>query len=754
MSARRPVPTREALSVLLLLLGWVALLYRGAFGIGVLSDGWALLGIGAQGFAKAPTVLLGYHSIPVTNLFMAALWRAFGLNPWAYQAVNLAELAIVAWLLYLLARDLELGRAVGLTASLLLVANVSFYEVPLWPTVGNFQSLAAMLYLVGAAAALRLARGERPWVSGAVFALATVTAFYTYEPAFSLLPVGILAAPIFGREGTGARRARPLIAAALATAAMVAAGKVYAAAHGSSAAFLPTDWPSLTQRLHYMVRATIGLFSLRGADYVLYKLMTLGLPAYPGTWRFHAVVASWLVALATAGTMIVVKSTRPAMRWLVIWLALHLLTVSAATVMVSRHFYLAALPASLLAASGLWWFANWAAQRAAFWPAAVRGAIVGGVFLVLLLASRADLRNAVEVALQATTASRHVLLAAQEVAPTGPDSSRTASRLTLINMPAVITRQGVSTFAFVNGLHQMVSLGTNGRVTRPDLRLTYNEFRDGEFANGSQVATLASLHATVERPGNVTLCWNPSTHDVDLLTAVNFPLPSSYTPASTPYMAWQAGSPSRLRLYARKPLELPLAVSAAKMPWAALRYAPSAGAHLRIRLGSAATLATAPDAAAERASWPVYAAPIATAVENPSRVDLTVEADTETALAGVWTFEPPTSYTPESAPYLDWAGNQDPSFSVVVPLSLPLAALPPGSRWRLQYLAVTDAGFGLTLDGQEIELGPFDGGPGDWRPVDLPGDGRQAVLSIRPRGPRAARVRQLAPVPFANDSKR
>ena len=187
--SKRRVSTFEALAVLAGLLVWTAFVYRGAFGIGVLSDGWVLLGIGAQGFAKAPTVLLGYHSIPVTNLLMAALWRAFELNPWAYQAVNLAELAVVAWLLFLLARELELGQAIGLTASLLLVANVGFYEVPLWPTVGNFQSLAAMLYLAGAWAALRLARGGRPWTYGAVFAIAMAAAFYTYEPAFSLLVV-------------------------------------------------------------------------------------------------------------------------------------------------------------------------------------------------------------------------------------------------------------------------------------------------------------------------------------------------------------------------------------------------------------------------------------------------------------------------------------------------------------------------------------------------------------------------------------
>src|SRR6266852_2716831 len=84
-----------AFPVLAFLTLYVGVLYRRAIAVGVLSDGWVLLEIGCR---KAPSVLLSYHWIPVTNLFMATLWRSFGLEERWYQALNLGELVLVGWL--------------------------------------------------------------------------------------------------------------------------------------------------------------------------------------------------------------------------------------------------------------------------------------------------------------------------------------------------------------------------------------------------------------------------------------------------------------------------------------------------------------------------------------------------------------------------------------------------------------------------------------------------------------------------------
>ena len=103
-----------ALPVLVFLFAYTVVLYWRAFAVGVLSDGWVLLEIGSRGFREAPFVLLDYHTIPVTNLLMAVLWKLYGLTEWKYQLTNLAELLLVGWLVYLLGCTLFRQPRVGL----------------------------------------------------------------------------------------------------------------------------------------------------------------------------------------------------------------------------------------------------------------------------------------------------------------------------------------------------------------------------------------------------------------------------------------------------------------------------------------------------------------------------------------------------------------------------------------------------------------------------------------------------------------
>src|SRR6476646_3715986 len=180
------------LPVLAFFSGFVAVLYHRAFGVGVLSDGWVLLEIGSRGFYKAPFVLLSYHTLPVTNLFMAVLWKLFGLTQRWYQLTNLTEFILVGWLLHLLGCTLFRQARIGLLASVLFLANSSFFEVPFWPTVGNFQSLAALLCLAAVFAVHQAFQSARPWLWASLFALCGLTAFFTYEPAVSVLGAGIL----------------------------------------------------------------------------------------------------------------------------------------------------------------------------------------------------------------------------------------------------------------------------------------------------------------------------------------------------------------------------------------------------------------------------------------------------------------------------------------------------------------------------------------------------------------------------------
>jgi hypothetical protein len=309
--ARHAVQWRSfALPVLSLLAVWVAVLYRRAFAVGVLSDGWVLLEIGSRGFRKAPFVLLSYHTIPVTNLLMAVLWKLFGTTERWYQLANLAGFVLVGWLLYLLGCSLFRQARIGLLASLLFLANSSFYEIPFWPTVGNFQSLAALLYLAGVFAVHRAFHSSRPGPWVVLYSLCGLAAFFTYEPAVSLLGVGLFYALLVpASEGEAlswrqrSRRVLTVLIPSLPAFAVVLGSKLYTSLHGYQAMMLPGDWASLKLRVYMLVRGCIATFSLLGADYKLYKLLTFGIAPPGGSPLFTALFLVWLLILAAGGAM-------------------------------------------------------------------------------------------------------------------------------------------------------------------------------------------------------------------------------------------------------------------------------------------------------------------------------------------------------------------------------------------------------------------------------------------------------------------
>ena len=153
---------REAALVAAVVTAWGAVLYRPALRCSVISDGWHLLHIGSLPLREAVLTRLDYHFSPVAHLLNGMLWRAFGMRDGWYQAENLLSLGLLAGALYALARTLFADRGVALVALLLFLANASYFEVPLWPVVGNFQSFAALLYVGAIALAIRSGRRPRP----------------------------------------------------------------------------------------------------------------------------------------------------------------------------------------------------------------------------------------------------------------------------------------------------------------------------------------------------------------------------------------------------------------------------------------------------------------------------------------------------------------------------------------------------------------------------------------------------------------
>jgi hypothetical protein len=518
-----------ALPVLALLAVWVLALYRQALTLGVLSDGWVLLEIGSRGLRRAPFVLLGYHTIPVTHLFNAVLWKLFHLHETAYQLLNLAEMGLVGWLIYLLGVVLFKRPRVALLAALLFLANSSFYEVSCWSMVGNFQSLAAIFDLGGIFAVHRAMRSPRPARWAALFALFVLAAFFTYEPAVSLLPVGLLQAvlmPASGADSKGlVRRLRPFVLPAVAVALVVGVSKALTSATGHNAMFLPRTLDDVKFRIYLLARGCIAIFTLRGSDSKLYSMLSFGSTPGAGTILHKLLVGSWALALAATAALAMARARVPAVRFLVAWFTVHMLIVSAATAIVSRMFYLGAIPAALLSSWLLWRgaeIASAALSRRLAVPA-TDGLTVGLAFFSLaLLVSGAttDLDLATRIHREATVVSRQTVDLARNGAAAG------ASHLVLVNFPAALARDGVSSFVFVNGLKEELALKTGSRVSRPQLVYTGAPAPEGRFANGSHPISSGELGGLIADPQTQVLAFDGRQSmviELDRSSVISFP---------------------------------------------------------------------------------------------------------------------------------------------------------------------------------------------------------------------------------------
>ena len=576
----------------------------------------------------------------------------------------------------------------------------------------------------------------------------------------SLLPVGLLQAvlmPAGESNGDGARgdfriavlvrRLRPFLWPAVAAALVVGISKALTAATGHNAMFLPKTLAELDFRIYLLVRGCIAIFTLRGADSKLYSLLSFGLTPGSGTILHRLLVALWAVALATAAALLAWRSRTPAVRFLVAWFAVHMLIVSAASGIVSRMFYLGAIPAALLSSWLLWRGAEIAAAaigRRLALPSS-EGVTVGLAFFALaLLVSGAttDLDLAAQVHREATDASKRTVELAREGLAGG------ARQVALVNFPATLARDGMSSFVFVNGLAEELALTTGGGVSRPRLAHTYALAPEGRFANGSQPISFAELGRLVADPQTQVLAFDSREATVKELNRADWRLPAEYTAASAPYLDWLPGAWPWLRVYAGQPLELPFAARG-DSTWMAIKYLRDAKTGFSVQAGGlppvqfAGFPGTAP-------SWPTAILPL-----RAGSATVTIQPRSEVWLAGVWSFAPPAAYTPESAPFLSWIVRPFPAFVVEAPADLPLAPCPRSAcAIRLEVLAEPGRDLAVSIEGGPAQVLTFgDVKIPEWRTATLavPGPGRPAMparVRLEPRGRLAAEVRRLDWAPW------
>ena len=717
---------------------------------GLVSDSWDLLHIGSRPLRQALLTRLSYHFIPGTHLLNGVLWRLLGLRDSWYQLVNLAELALVGAALYLLGRKLFDHRYVAFLAGLLFLSNSSYYEVPLWTGVGNFQSLTALLYLAGLYCALRAAQSPHAAAWSALFAACGLAAFFTYEPAFSLLPVGVVAAATADRSQASGLRSwlrRGLIPGAAAAVAVVVALAVKAqlAAAGDAQIFLPHSLSDLEVRCLFVVRAVIGIFSLRAHGAVVNGLIHMGTGLQYGQPLFSVLLIGWLGLFAAVFLLLVWRGGR-AIRFAACWFAIHLTLLSISTVPQSRHYYLAALPAALLSAALL---ARAAERLVAWWSPRTVGrwappAFLAVLPLVLMLpGAKADHDRAAGLYTQATTAHRAIRWEVQQRLAQKPP----LGGVTLVNLPAQVAGDGVNAYFFLNGMREMIELATGGVLERDQVRLLQTldpAAPANRFANGTRYASIAQLEAAIRDLSSITLIFDEATRSVRRLQPTSWQVPERYTRESAPFLLWQGSTEAYLEISKDKPLELLLALDELR-PWVAVRFLRSTGGDLELRSNGQRVAVAARSVAVPHWSVVAYEA------HGGSRaLPLSLATSTTGRIAGVWTFSAPTAYSPGTAPFLTWWQWESVFMVLDESTTLPLRRgdCPDPCELRIEYQAGPGMELALGVDDQPSLSLAAAGPQAPWTEVRLrlPSGPRTHLLHLQPAAGARARIRTLEAV--------
>jgi hypothetical protein len=161
-------------------------------GLGFYYDDYSVL---AQLEASHDHSLSGlYHAVrplngqrPLQSLIFAALYRVFGLNPLGYHVVNAFLLVAVAWLLYLVLRELRLPRLMCVALPLVYSVLPHYATNRFW--LDAFQiTVSNVFYLLSLYAGLRALRARRAalpgWLTLAVGAVAG--SLFAYEVVYPL----------------------------------------------------------------------------------------------------------------------------------------------------------------------------------------------------------------------------------------------------------------------------------------------------------------------------------------------------------------------------------------------------------------------------------------------------------------------------------------------------------------------------------------------------------------------------------------
>lgn len=514
----RPGAVRALTPALLVILAQAALayvIYRPTTQLYFESDSWVYLAMLRDGVWSTITTAIGYHYQPVTVAWVALIRACFGESAFAFQVINVAQIALLAHLTYELGRRLLPDAGVVFLGSLLVISNNAFYETAYWPLAGNMHMLAADLYVLAVIVACDVAAGRYgrfgPWLLGGTI----LAAIFSHPAMITALPVCAIALFIVGDapgesiEAARQRKLKALVPLVIVAVMFELSRLMFADAVASG------PRPSLDPiRAYYLAsRGIVAVFSLRGSHDVVSGLMTFGTYGNFEDTRLWVYVFGWIIAAAAAGAVCLWRARTPGLRLLVLFLAIHLVIAAIGGGTSSRQSHLPAVPAALLTA----WALHVAAKRLAKAIATPYGAMVASQLpaagiLVLIVYSQRDHATSAEVHLRAANLTRALFAQMTAAAPPGGGPVN----LTLVNMPAYTIERNIGAATFANGLTEMAHMASPAVASVQMARIDIPS-APADFANGSLPTELNALRPLLLEAGRVVLLFErPS--DLSVLT--------------------------------------------------------------------------------------------------------------------------------------------------------------------------------------------------------------------------------------------
>ena len=348
--------------------------------------------------------------------------------------------------------------------------------------------------------------------------MTVLAAIFTHPATTTAVPVCGLTLLLLGdrtgdRIGFGDTRAQKLLALGLLAAVAVLFGLTRLSFTSEFSSGPQPGFDSM--RAYWLVsRGIIAVFSLRGSDEVIHRMITLGTYAGFDTPRIWLYVAGWLAVTLIALLMAFWRTRTSGVRVLVAFFATHLVVLTLAGGMASRESHIPAVPAALLVAWVLGSIAERMAATTTTAAAAICRLIPAVVVLLLVVSAQADHLTAAAITTTSSSLSRELITQISALAPAGGR----AVQLTLVNMPNMIVSRGIGAFLFSNGLADQVRL-TSSAVATLEIRRLAVKSAPPDFAAGTVPISPAELRTELEDPSRIVLIFETDPFGLRRLTA-------------------------------------------------------------------------------------------------------------------------------------------------------------------------------------------------------------------------------------------